>query len=73
MEILEKIHSNSILGDDSPDGWKIQYATEFHMTNDSHLFPPRPAWEAQGYRPDEYGRWLKGNWRRRLWTYQDGI
>ena len=32
------------------------------MTNDSKLFPPRPKWEAKGYRPDEYSRWLKGDW-----------
>ena len=39
------------------------------MTNDSKLFPPRPKWEAEGYRPDEYSRWLKGNWRpiEELW------
>ena len=39
------------------------------MTNDSKLFPPRPKWEAKGYRPDEYSRWLKGNWRpiEELW------
>ena len=64
LEILEKIYANSVLlGDDGPDGWGVKYATEFHMTNDSKLFPPRPKWEAQGYRPDEYSRWLKGNWR----------
>jgi hypothetical protein len=60
LEILEKIYANSVLlGDQGPDGWGIRYATEFHMTNDSALFPPRPKWEADGYRPDEYGRWLK--------------
>ena len=39
------------------------------MTNDSHLFPPRPQWEAKGYRPDEYSRWLLGDWRpiKELW------
>ena len=39
------------------------------MTNDSKLFPPRPKWEAEGYRPDEYSRWLKANWRpiEELW------
>ena len=71
LEILEKIYANSVLlGDDGPDGWGIKYATEFHMTNDSKLFPPRPKWEAQGYRPDEYSRWLKGDWRPigELWT-----
>ncbi len=64
LEILEKIYANSVLlGDDEPDGWGIQYATEFHMTGDSKLFPPRPKWEAKGYRPDEYSRWVKGDWR----------
>lgn len=71
LEILEKIYTNSVLlGDDGPDGWGIQYAREFDMTNDSKLFPPRPRWEADGYRPDEYSRWLKGNWRpiEELWA-----
>ena len=64
LDILEKIYANSVLlGDDGPDGWGIKYATEFHMTGDSKLFPPRPEWEAKGYRPDEYSRWLKGDWR----------
>ena len=64
LEILEKIYANSVLlGDDGPDGWGIRYATEFHMTGDSKLFPPRPQWESKSYRPDEYSRWLKGDWR----------
>ena len=64
LEILEKIYANGVLlGDQSPAGWCIRYAREFDMTNDSHLFPPRPKWEAKGYRPDEYGHWLKGSWR----------
>ena len=64
LEILEKIYANGVLlGDDGPDGWGIRYAREFDMTNDSHLFPPRPQWEAKGYRPDEYSRWLLGDWR----------
>ncbi len=70
LEILEKIYANSVLlGDEGPDGWGIRYAREFDMTNDSHLFPPRPQWEAKGYRPDEYSRWLLGDWRpiEELW------
>ena len=64
--MLEKIYSNSVLlGDTSPNGWGIKYATEFHMTNDSKLFPPRTEWESKGYRPDEYSRWIKGNWQER--------
>ncbi len=71
LEILEKIYANSVLlGDKGPEGWGIRYATEFDMTNDSKLFPPRPKWEAKGYRPDEYSRWLKGDWRpiEELWA-----
>lgn len=70
LEILEKIYANSaLLGDDDPEGWGIRYAREFDMTNDSRLFPPRPQWEAKGYRPDEYSRWLLGDWRpiEELW------
>ena len=64
LEVLEKIYANGVLlGDDGPDGWGIQYTQEFHMTTHSKLFPPRPEWEAKGYRPDEYSRWLQGNWR----------
>ena len=61
--ILEKMYANGVLlGDASEQGWGLKYATEFHMTNDSKLFPPRPVWEEKGYAPDEYGHWLKGGW-----------
>ena len=64
LEILEKIYASAVLlGDEGPTGWGIQYGTEFHMTNDSRLFPQLSQWEAKGYRPDEYSRWLLGNWR----------
>jgi hypothetical protein len=33
------------------------------MSSDSELFPPRWKWEEKGYRPDEYGHWLQGNWQ----------
>ena len=64
LETLEKMYSNSVLlGDDSPDGWGIRFGLEFMMNTDARSFPPRQGWEAQGYRPDEYGRWVKGDWR----------
>lgn len=61
LEVLEKIYAHSVLlGDEGPDGWQVKYAQgDFNMTSDAGLFPPRPSWEAQGYQPDEYGRWLK--------------
>lgn len=64
LRVLQKIYANGVLlGDQSEQGWGIKYATEFHMTNDSSLFPPLPKWEDKGYVPDEYGHWLKGPWQ----------
>jgi hypothetical protein len=64
LKILEKMYQNGVLlGARSSQGWGIQYAREFDMTNDSKLFPSRLKWEEKGYRPDEYGHWLKGKWQ----------
>lgn len=64
LRVLQKIYAHGVLlGDQSELGWGVKYATEFHMTNDSKLFPPRPKWEARDYQPDEYGHWLKGPWQ----------
>ncbi|MFV8753164.1 Eco57I restriction-modification methylase domain-containing protein [Nannocystaceae bacterium ST9] len=61
LALLERIHASGVrLGD---EGWGVRYRREFDMTNDSHRFAPRPRWEAQGYRADEYGHWLRGDWR----------
>ena len=71
LAILERIYENSILlGDDRIDDLNVCYATEFHVTNDSHRFRPRTHWEAEGFRPDEYGRWLLGRWQpiKELWS-----
>jgi hypothetical protein len=64
VTLLDRIYSRGVLlGDQSPRGWGLRYGTEFHMTGDAKLFPPLPKWEAQAYRPDEYGHWSKGAWR----------
>ena len=70
LEVLEKIYDNAVLlGDDGPEGWWVKYKLEFMMNSDARLFPPRPRWEEKGYRPDEYSRWLLGDWRpiEELW------
>lgn len=59
--VLEQIYKSAVLlGAKTPGAWDVKYATEFHMANDSALFPPVPTWKADGFRPDEYGRWIKG-------------
>jgi hypothetical protein len=64
VTILDRMYSRGILlGDQSAEGWGIKYGTEFHMTSDSKLFPPLPKWATKGYQPDEYGHWLKGDWK----------
>ena len=58
LAVFEQLYSGSVqLGGDGPDDWRIQYATEFHMTSDSKIFPRRPKWEERGYCIDMYGRW----------------
>src|SRR5205823_2715610 len=60
LSVLEKVYENSVLiGDVGADGWRLNCATEFHMTGDSKLFPSVSSWETRGYRADEYGRWIK--------------
>ena len=70
-EVLENIYADAVLlSDDGPNGWSIRYSQgDFNPTSDSRLFPPRPQWEAKGYLPDEYSRWLLGDWRpiEELW------
>ncbi len=64
LRVLQKIYANGVLlGDQSENSWGIKYQQgDFNMTSDSKLFPPRPKWEEKGFRPDEYGHWLKGPW-----------
>ena len=58
LAIFRKIYAHSIrIGDNAP-GWEITYAREFDMTNDSKHFPPLEKWEAKGYKPDVFGRWI---------------
>lgn len=62
LAVLSKLYANGVLlGDEGPEGWGIKYGSEFHMTNDSHLFVPRDKAEAEGFVADAYGRWMRGN------------
>jgi len=70
-QIIEKIYDHSVLlGDQSENGWQLEYAREFDMTNDSKYFIKRDKLEAQGYRPDPYGRWVNDNGDMALPLYQ---
>jgi hypothetical protein len=58
QDIFRNIYLHSIrIGYYTP-GWKIAYAAEFHMTNDSKHFPPLEKWKEKGYKPDVFGRWI---------------
>ena len=58
LAIFRRVYDHSIRIGDNASGWEITYACEFHMTNDSRLFPPLEQWEAKGYKPDVSGRWI---------------
>ncbi len=71
LAILEKLYSNTVLlGSQGIDGWQIQYAREFDMTNNSALFPPLPKWQEQGYQPDSYGHWINSDGEIALPLYE---
>jgi hypothetical protein len=38
VQIAEKMLKFPLLGEDTQDKWRLQFAAEFHMTNDSNLF-----------------------------------
>lgn len=65
LNLLSKIYTHSILlGDENEQSWQVKFSREFDMTNDSKLFPPREVWEGMwNYKPDEYSRWIQGDWK----------
>ncbi len=58
LRIMDKIYSKGRLIGDPERKPRIQYATEFHMTNDSNLFKPREWWERKGFIRDPFGFWI---------------
>ncbi|MBC8277823.1 MAG: hypothetical protein H8E46_06300, partial [FCB group bacterium] len=73
LQIARKIYDNSFrIGDNKP-GWEIEYTREFDMTNDSKLFKPREWWEAKGYQPDVFGRWIGPGGEVALPLYQGSL
>lgn len=58
-EIIKKMYRNSILlGDESENGWGMEYGREFDMTNDSGLFNKLEDLQKKGFKPDPYGRMI---------------
>jgi hypothetical protein len=43
IQIAEKMSRFPLLGENLPDTWNLKLTSEFHMTNDSHLFKTEPA------------------------------
>jgi len=73
LAIFRKIYDHSFrIGDNDP-GWEITCATEFHMTNDSKHFDPLEKWEAKGYKPDVFGRWIGPDGNVAIPLYQGGM
>ena len=55
LDVLTRMRAGAtVLGDDSPDGWRVRYKREFNATDDSSDMPPLPEWLAQDFRPSLY-------------------
>lgn len=57
FETFRKLYSCSFRIGDNRAGWDVEYACEFHMTNDSKHFPSLERWEVKGYCENVFGRW----------------
>ncbi|GHO86393.1 Eco57I restriction-modification methylase domain-containing protein [Dictyobacter formicarum] len=71
LDILEKVYQQSVLlGAQTEQSWRLRYARELDMTNDSHLFAPVQQWQSRGYAPDIFGRWIDRQGRMALPLYE---
>ena len=73
LVILRTILAHSIRVGETGSSWDISFGREFHMTDDSRLFPPREIWEAKGYSPDIFGRWVATQGEIALPVYQGAM
>jgi len=59
LKICEKIYGDRpLLGDQVEGGWNVKFSTEFHMTNDSHLFHPISDLKKRGLNDKDMGFWI---------------
>ncbi|XXY45579.1 hypothetical protein WME91_36810 [Sorangium sp. So ce269] len=58
LVVIEKLYSKgTLLGSDEPESWRIRYATELHMANDSKLFFSRTQLDRSGIVADSIAVW----------------
>jgi hypothetical protein len=61
LDVCRRIYDNSFrVGDTLPE-WDVSFSLEFLMNTGAKHFPARQVWEARGYAPDRFGRWLGPN------------
>ena len=58
LDICRRLYDHSFRIGDKIPGWDVSFALEFSMNTHAKYFPPRDKWEAKGYRPDSFGRWV---------------
>ena len=72
IDITSKIYDDHpLLGEEIEGTWNVKFTTEFHMTNDSHLFFTKEQLERMGAVPDRDGRrWTGPHGERYLPLYE---
>jgi hypothetical protein len=71
LGILERAHASSVtIGRQESSGWHVRYSREFHLSDDSKLFPPLPDWVERGFIADRYGRFLDPSGHHALPLYE---
>lgn len=71
MDIAARLYDgHPLLGEEVAGSWNVRFTTEFHMTNDSHLFRDRAWLEGHGCVEQDDRTWLGPDGERYLPLYE---
>jgi hypothetical protein len=73
LDIFRKIYTYSIRIGNKTHDWEITFGREYHLTDDSKLFPPIARWESREFHPYVYGRWTNEQGELALPVYQGAM
>lgn len=72
LRVFRRAYGASVRVGDNTPGLSVEYVRELDSTNDSRKFPPIETWEAQGFSPDHFGRYIHEDGRTALPIMQGG-
>jgi hypothetical protein len=69
-DVIQSVYSQTTRWDSEKTVWRFDSGREFHIVDDSKLFPHIEKWSLQGFVPDPFGRWINSQGDVALPFYQ---